>query len=164
MGWASCSQAGLEDPRNQGIKTIQDYTCFVAMTHKSFRTTGKIEAALAVLKSGGSFLSGWASKIQSGAGLGKPSKAEGTLAPDSRPEARTRSQAGQEGVNLQGELGFSQTGSLCPALLLPTPGRSPGICSLCHHPPLACLFISTVMETTVPRNLQRPGFGGRGGV
>lgn len=103
------------------------------------------------------------------ASVGTPWRAERSLAADSRvlsrPEAGTRPQAGQEGVNLQGELpGFFQTGGLCPALLLPTPGRSPGMCSLCHHPPLACLFINTVLETTVPRNLQRPGLGGRGGV
>lgn len=52
----------------------------------------------------------------------------------SKPKAGTQSQAGQEGVNLQGEHGFCQTGGLCPAWPLPTPGRSPGICSLCHQP------------------------------
>lgn len=72
-------------------------------------------------------------------------------------------QAKKELISKESE-GYSQTGGLCPALRLPTPGRSPGICSLCHHPPVACLFVNTVVGTTVPRNLQRPGFGGRGGV
>lgn len=98
-----------------------------------------------------------------GASRGEPPKAERTLAADSRalrkPEGGTLSKAGQEGVNLLGELGL-----LPDWRPLPTLGRSPGICSLCHHPPLACLFINTVVETTVPRNLQRPGFGGRDGV
>lgn len=65
-------------------------------------------------------------------------------------------------MNLQGGLDFSETGGRCPALLLPTLGRRPGICSLCHHPPLACLVYQHRLETTVPRNLQRPDWGGGG--
>lgn len=53
------------------------------------------------------FLYRWASKETKGAGLRKPSKLERALVPDSRAlskrEAGTQSQAGQEGVNLQGE-------------------------------------------------------------
>lgn len=103
---------------------------------------------------------------RSGAGP-EASEAERTLAPDSTELSKLEvglQQATKELIISKENEGYSQTGGLCPALLLPTPGRSPGICSLCHHPPVACLFINTVLGTTVPRNLQRPGFGGRGGV
>ena len=106
-----------------------------------------------------------------GAALGKPAKAGGTLASDSRRSVSQRlerglKQAKEELISKEtwtSPRQEAETGGRCPALLLPT-GKRPGICSLCHHPPLACLVYQHRLETTVPRNLQRPDSGGWGGV
>lgn len=130
---------------------------------KSVRTTLKSFAVLVVLRRGfPSFSVGRQSRHLVGGG--------GTAASTGRGRQRgfqvhgAPSLTAQEGVNFQGEHRLLQTSALCPAWRMAAPGRGPGICSLCSHPPRVCLFINTAAQTTVPRNLEARLWGEGVGV